>query len=92
MTQPGEVVARVPPAREPLQAGNGSPGTSRDRGPSAFRPSSTSVEAGFFTWDIVSGRITGDPVIFTMHGLPDDQPATIDTFRFTLYSTWITCS
>jgi serine phosphatase RsbU (regulator of sigma subunit) len=81
MTQPGEVVARVPPAREPLQAGNGSPGTSRDRGPSAFRPSSTSVEAGFFTWDIVSRRITGDPVIFTMHGLPEDQPATIDTFR-----------
>ncbi len=81
MAQPGDVVARVPPAREPLQVGNGSPGTSRDRGPSAFRPSSTSVEAGFFTWDIVSGRITGDPVIFTMHGLPEDQPATIDTFR-----------
>ncbi len=81
MTQPGEVVARVPSAREPVQAGNGSPGVSRDRGPTAFRPNSTSVEAGFFTWDIESGQITGDPVIYQMHGLPEDQSATIDAFR-----------
>src|SRR5260221_13664986 len=74
MAQPGDVVARVPPAREPLQVGNGSPGTSRDRGPWAFRPSSTTVEAGFFTWDIVSGRINGETVFFSMRGRPEEQP------------------
>jgi serine phosphatase RsbU (regulator of sigma subunit) len=80
MTQPGEVVARVAPAREAVQAGNGSPGNLRDRGPSAFRPTSTSVEAGFFTWDFASGQVTGDPVIYHMHGLPENQSATIDAF------------
>src|SRR5258707_15784605 len=69
MAQPGDVVARVPPAREPLQVGNGSPGTSRDRGPSAFRPNSTRDEAGFFTRDIASRRITADPATLPTNDL-----------------------
>jgi serine phosphatase RsbU (regulator of sigma subunit) len=80
MNQPGEVVAQVPSARDPVQTDNGSPGPSRDRGSAAFRPTTTSVEAGFFTWDILSGEVIGDPVTYQMHGLPQDSSATIDTF------------
>ncbi len=80
MTQPREVITHVPAAREPIVAGNGSPGTLRDRGSPAFRPSSTSVDAGFFTWDITTGEVMCDPVAFEMHGLPPDATATIDAF------------
>ena len=68
------------PREIPAVAGNGSPGTLRDRGSPAFRPSSTSVDAGFFTWDITTGEVMCDPVTFEMHGLPPDAIATIDAF------------
>src|SRR5579859_2037553 len=45
-----------------------------------FHPSATSVEAGFFTWDIASGEVICDPVTFQMHGLRDHLVATMDTF------------
>src|SRR5215472_9464077 len=45
-----------------------------------FHPSATSVEAGFFTWDIPSGEVICDPVTFRMHGLTDHLVATMDTF------------
>src|SRR5260370_33054439 len=45
-----------------------------------FHPSATSVEAGFFTWDVPSGEVICDPVTFRMHGLPDQLVATMDTF------------
>jgi serine phosphatase RsbU (regulator of sigma subunit) len=77
MTQPREVVAHVPAARVP---GSGSPATLRERGTPAFRPSSTSVDAGFFTWDITTGEVTCDAVTLAMHGLPPGAPPTIDSF------------
>jgi serine phosphatase RsbU (regulator of sigma subunit) len=45
-----------------------------------FHPSATSVEAGFFTWDIASGEVICDPVTLRMHGLADGQVATMDKF------------
>ena len=45
-----------------------------------FQPSATSVEAGFFSWDIGSGEVIGDPVTFRMHGLSDGLIATMDSF------------
>ncbi len=45
-----------------------------------FHPSATSVEAGFFTWDIASGEVICDPVTFRMHGLADHLVTTMDTF------------
>jgi serine phosphatase RsbU (regulator of sigma subunit) len=45
-----------------------------------FHPSATSVEAGFFTWDIASGEVICDPVTLRMHGLADGQFATMDMF------------
>ncbi len=80
MTQPREVVARVPASRVPVQESNGAASPLRDRGTPAFRPNSTSVDAGFFTWDIASGEVMCDPVTYQMHGLPQDSPATMDMF------------
>jgi serine phosphatase RsbU (regulator of sigma subunit) len=45
-----------------------------------FHPSATSVEAGFFSWDIDSGEVMCDPVTLRMHGLPGGMYATIDAF------------
>jgi PAS domain S-box-containing protein len=53
-----------------------------DRPP--FHPAPTTVEAGFFTWDITSGEIVCDPVTYRMHGLPEDPAATVDTFLSTV--------
>ena len=80
MTQPGEVVARELAAGDPLTTGNGSPATLRDRAWSAFHPSSTTVEAGLFTWEIPSGEVVCDPVTYRMHGLPEDSTGTLDMF------------
>jgi serine phosphatase RsbU (regulator of sigma subunit) len=45
-----------------------------------FHPSATSVEAGFFTWDIASGEVICDPVTLRMHGLANGPVATMDMF------------
>ncbi len=45
-----------------------------------FHPNSTSVDAGFFTWDLSSGEVVCDPIIFQMHGVPASASATMDTF------------
>lgn len=45
-----------------------------------FHPNSTSVDAGFFTWDIASGTVIGDPIVYRMHGLPDDTSASMESF------------
>src|SRR6266704_140420 len=80
MTQPSDVVAATPPADGPVTTGNGLSATLRDRGWSAFHPSSTTVDAGFFTWELESGEVMCDAVTYRMHGLPEDPSATMDTF------------
>ena len=80
MTQPGEVVARDLPAGGPVKTGNGGPATLRERAWPAFHPTSTTVDAGFFTWEFSSGEVVCDPVTYRMHGLPEDSAATLDTF------------
>jgi len=80
MTQPSDVVAATPPADRPVTTGNGLSATLRDRGWSAFHPSSTTVDAGFFTWELESGEVMCDAVTYRMHGLPEDPSATMDTF------------
>jgi len=76
MTQPPDVVAH---ARSD-QNGNGLPATLRDHGSTAFRPTSTSVDAGFFSWDITTGEVTGDPAAYRMHGLSPETGASLETF------------
>ena len=80
MTQPGEVVARDLRVGDAAAKGNGSAATLRERAWSAFHPSSTTVDAGLFTWDIASGEVICDAVTLRMHGLPEDSAATRDTF------------
>lgn len=45
-----------------------------------FRPNATSVNAGFFSWEIATGEVTCEPVTYRMHGLPEDSSAKMDTF------------
>jgi hypothetical protein len=45
-----------------------------------FQPNATSVNAGFFSWEVATGQVVCDPVTYQMHGLPADSSATIDTF------------
>jgi hypothetical protein len=45
-----------------------------------FLPHSSSVETGFFTWEIATGQVICDSVTYRMHGLPEDPSATMDTF------------
>ena len=80
MTQPSDVVATAQPADGPVTTGNGLPGTLRDRNSPTFHPTSTSVDAGFFTWELDSGEVMCDAVTYRMHGLPEDPSATMDTF------------
>jgi serine phosphatase RsbU (regulator of sigma subunit) len=60
--------------------GDTGPGALADAAPAGFHPNSTSVDAGFFTWDIASGTVVGDPIVYRMHGLPDEPSATMDSF------------
>ena len=80
MTQPSDIVAPVRPAGDPPANGDDPSGTLRDRGRSAFHPTSTAVDAGLFTWDIVSGEVECDPATYRMHGLPEDPSATFEAF------------
>ncbi len=45
-----------------------------------FQPNATSVDAGFFTWEIATGDVICDPVTYRLHGLSEDTSATMDTF------------
>jgi len=79
MTQPSDVVAPALPD-ELAANGNEPSGTLRERGWSAFQPTSTAVDAGLFTWEIVSGAVDCDPLTYRMHGLPEDPSLTLDAF------------
>ncbi len=76
------------PATASAGAGDGpahdGAGTLREHGRPPFQPSSSTVDAGFFTWDIASGEVVCDPVTYRMHGLPEDPGATMDTFLSTV--------
>jgi len=80
MTGPAEIVAQARPGIGQARADGHSPETLIDQPRANFRPRSTSVDAGFFTWDIQSGAVTCDPIIYRMHGMPQDASATIDDF------------
>lgn len=45
-----------------------------------FQPSASAVQAGFFCWEIATGEVHCDPLSFTLHGLPEDSPAHIESF------------
>ncbi len=45
-----------------------------------FKPNATSVDAGFFTWEIETGEVICEPVTYRLHGLREDRSATMDTF------------
>lgn len=47
---------------------------------SCFEPNATSVDAGFFTWEIASGDVVADPVTYQMHGLPETASSTMSAF------------
>lgn len=48
--------------------------------PDPFQPNATRVEAGFFGWDVATGKIVCEPGTYRLHGLPADGSATMDTF------------
>ncbi len=75
---PGQVTAAVTSQAD--QAGQPPTDIVADVALTVFHPSATSVEAGFFTWDISTGEVICDPVTFRMHGLSDGLTATMDTF------------
>jgi serine phosphatase RsbU (regulator of sigma subunit) len=80
MTQPSDIVAPVIRAGDPRANGDEPSGTLRDRGSSAFQPTSAAIDAGLFTWDIVTGEVECDAQTYRMHGLPEDPSATMETF------------
>ncbi len=45
-----------------------------------FRPGVTAVNAGFFSWDMIANEVVCEPGIYGLHGLPEDGPATMETF------------
>ncbi len=74
----GEFTERATRAQTPVLADHDSKDIVADVALTVFHPSATSVEAGFFTWDITSGEVICDPVTFRMHGLADRPIATMD--------------
>ncbi len=48
--------------------------------PTTFRPKSISVDVGFFTWNIGTWQVIADPIVFRMHGLPEQDSASMDDF------------
>lgn len=51
-----------------------------DLGPAVFRPHAARVEAGFFSWNEVTGEVVYEPGGYRLHGLPEDRPATMAEF------------
>jgi hypothetical protein len=45
-----------------------------------FQPNASSVNAGFFTWEIDSGAVVCEPAAYRLHGLPEDASPTMDEF------------
>ncbi len=45
-----------------------------------FQPNATNVDAGFFTWEITTGEVSGDPATFRLHGLPEQESAPMAAF------------
>jgi PAS domain S-box-containing protein len=41
--------------------------------------------AGFWSWDVPTGKLTWTPEFFHLFGLPEDAPATFDTWRAALH-------
>jgi serine phosphatase RsbU (regulator of sigma subunit) len=80
MTQRGPSDVTDPVSSPEVQAGGDSTDIVADVALTVFHPSATSVDAGFFAWDIKSGEVTGDPVTFRMHGMPDRLAASMNTF------------
>ena len=58
----------------PVPAG---PGPAAPAPAMAFRPSVSTVEAAFFSWDLNSGELTFEPGAYRLHGLAGDRPATL---------------
>ena len=48
--------------------------------PDLFHPNATRVDAGFFGWDVATGKVVCEPSTYRLHGLPVDGSATIETF------------
>ena len=46
----------------------------------AFQPKVTSVNAGFVSWDMATNEVVCEPGTYALHGLPENSPATIQTF------------
>jgi len=51
-----------------------------DRLPVTFRPGVISVDAGFFSWDMIANEVICEPGTYGLHGLPEDGPATMAAF------------
>ncbi len=49
-------------------------------GQASFRPLSSSVDVGFFAWEIATGEVICDPVTYRMHGMAEQQVGTMDAF------------
>ena len=45
----------------------------------------SAAKAGFWTWDVPSGRLTWSPPFFALFGLPPGAEASFDTWRATLH-------
>ncbi|NWF29642.1 SpoIIE family protein phosphatase [Streptomyces sp. PKU-EA00015] len=45
-----------------------------------FQASASSVEAGFFCWEIATGEVSCDPLTLALHGMPENGPSDILSF------------
>ena len=72
----GNAADAVAVSRAGDPSGNGA--AARSRPP--FHPTSTTIDAGFFTWDIATGEVVCDPVTCRMHGLPEAPSVSLDAF------------
>ncbi|MFD9207791.1 SpoIIE family protein phosphatase [Streptomyces sioyaensis] len=51
-----------------------------ESGPGAFQASASSVQAGFFCWEIATGEVSCDPLTLALHGMPENGPSDISSF------------
>jgi PAS domain-containing protein len=84
---PAEDASGAPDAAIPADAGSDpadasteAPEPSADWPTVVFQPNATSVDAGFFSWEVATGEVTCDPVTYRLHGLPEDASANMDGF------------